>query len=206
MRRASYLSRATALLLAGLGAVGAAAAQGCAPDRLDIRGDWGTARFGVEIADEPAEQARGLMFRETLAASAGMLFVYPRAGSPSFWMKNTLIALDMVFIRADGTVAHVHDRAVPGDLSPIRGGSGILAVFEIRGGLAEALGIGPGDAVRHPAFDGDAAAWSCAPPPGEGDGARQGPGQGATPDGAIDGATDGATAGATNSATAGGGQ
>ncbi len=87
--------------------------------------------------------------------------VYPRAGSPSFWMKNTLIPLDMLFIRPDGTVAHVHDRAVPGDLSPINGGGGILAVLEIRGGLAEALGIEPGDAVRHPAFDGADAAWSC---------------------------------------------
>ncbi len=168
VRRGRSLSRVIVLLLAGLGGAGAVAAQDCAPDRLDIRGDWGTARFGVEIADEPAEQAQGLMFRETLAASAGMLFVYPRAGSPSFWMKNTLIPLDMVFIRPDGTVAHVHDRAVPGDLTPIRGGSGILAVLEIRGGLAEALGIGPGDAVRHPAFDGDAAAWRCVPPSGDG--------------------------------------
>jgi uncharacterized membrane protein (UPF0127 family) len=155
------LLAALALLVFGLG--GPAAAQECAVDRVDIRGDWGTARFGVEIADDPAEQARGLMFRESLAASAGMLFVYPRPGNPSFWMKNTLIPLDMLFIRPDGTVAHVHSRAVPGDITGIRGGDGILAVLEIRGGMAEALGIGPGDAVRHPAFDGEAAAWACEP-------------------------------------------
>ena len=154
---------AAALLCAGVGLASGQAvlAQDCAADRLDIRGDWGTARFGIEIADDPAEQARGLMFRESLAASAGMLFVYPRAGSPTFWMKNTLIPLDMLFIRPDGTVAYVHDRAVPGDLTGINGGPGILAVLEIRGGLAEALGIEPGDDVRHPAFDGDDAAWAC---------------------------------------------
>ncbi|MCB1357023.1 MAG: DUF192 domain-containing protein [Maritimibacter sp.] len=152
---------AAALLLAGPGTAQGAWAQACDDARLDIRGDWGTARFGIEIADEPAEQARGLMFRESLAASAGMLFVYPRAGSPTFWMKNTLIPLDMVFIRADGTVAYVHERAVPGDLTGINGGTGILAVLEIRGGLAEALGIEPGDAVRHPVFDGTEAAWAC---------------------------------------------
>lgn len=165
MFRVRGLAGAVALVLAGpatVATVAPAAAQVCAADRLDLRGDWGTARFSVEIADDPAEQARGLMYRESLATSAGMLFVYPRAGSPSFWMKNTLIPLDMVFIRPDGTVAHVHDRAVPGDLTPINGGSGVLAVLEIRGGLAEALGIEPGDVVRHPAFDGDGAAWPCA--------------------------------------------
>lgn len=158
--------KSLAWVLAGImaGAVaGAAAAQECTPERLDIRGDWGTARFGIEIADDPAEQAQGLMFRESLAASAGMLFVYPRPGSPSFWMKNTLIPLDMLFIRSDGTVAHVHENAVPGDLTSIRGGQGILAVLEIKGGLSGALGIEPGDEVRHPTFGAAGAAWACDP-------------------------------------------
>jgi len=175
-------------VLALLGLTQGAVAQDCAPDRLDIRGDWGTARFGIEIADDPAEQARGLMFRESLAASAAMLFVYPRAGSPSFWMKNTLIPLDMLFIRPDGTVAYVHDRAVPGDLTPINGGTGVLAVLEIKGGLAEALGIEAGDAVRHPVFDGDGAAWAC----------DMGPD--AAPE-AAGAPTDGAPAGATTNGT-----
>lgn len=153
-------------------------AQDCAENRLDIRGAFGTARFTVEIADQPAEQTRGLMFREKLASSAGMLFVYPAPGAPTFWMKNTLIPLDMLFITPDGTIASVHPEAVPGDLTGISGGSGILAVLEIRGGLAQALGIEPGDAVRHPAFDGPGAAWSCAAP------------------GATEGAAEGAAAGA----------
>lgn len=155
--------RAAAGVALGLGLALAwpATAQDCADDRLDIRGPWGTARFGVEIADDPAEQSQGLMFREKLAASAGMLFVYPRPGAPVFWMKNTLIPLDMLFIGPDGTVAHIHPDAVPGDLTPIPGGDNILAVLEIRGGLAAAMGIRPGDVVRHPAFDGDGAAWAC---------------------------------------------
>ena len=150
---------ALALLLLTAGP--AMAAEVCAEDRLDIRGPWGEAQFTVEIADEPAEQAQGLMFRDSLASSAGMLFVFPAPEAPVFWMKNTLIPLDMVFIAPDGTVARVHPEAVPGDLTPIPGGDGILAVLEIKGGMAAALGVGPGDAVRHPAFDGADAAWSC---------------------------------------------
>ncbi len=165
MRR-RFLSALAAVALLGLGFGQGAQAQDCGRDRVDIRGDWGTARFRVEIADDPAEQARGLMFRETLAASAGMLFVYPAPVAPAFWMKNTLIPLDMIFIRPDGIIGHVHPRAVPGDLTGIRGGDGILAVLEIRGGMAEALGIGPGDEVRHPAFEPAGAAWSCDPAAG----------------------------------------
>jgi uncharacterized protein len=147
-------------LLAFSGAVLAEGAGGCAPDRLDIRGDWGAARFSVEIADTPQTQAQGLMFRESLPAAHGMLFVYERPGAPAFWMKNTLIPLDMLFVTPEGRVQHVHPMAVPGDLTPIPGGDGVLAVLEIRGGLAGAIGIGPGDEMRHPAF-GAGAAWPC---------------------------------------------
>ena len=75
-------------------------------------------------------------------------------------MKNTLIPLDMIFVGPDGVIDTVHSNAVPGDLTPIRGGDDILAVLEIKGGLATAIGIAPGDEMRHPAF-GDAAEWSC---------------------------------------------
>lgn len=149
-----------AALALSLVAAGARAEDVCAPERLDIRGDWGTARFSVEIADDDGERAQGLMFRETLGAAQGMLFVYPRPGSHSFWMKNTLIPLDMLFVTPDGVVQHVHAMAVPGDLTPIGGGDGVLAVLEIRGGLAAAMGIEPGDEIRHPAFGADAS-WAC---------------------------------------------
>ncbi|WP_370630872.1 DUF192 domain-containing protein [Maritimibacter sp. DP1N21-5] len=143
-----------------LGGASVALAQ-CAPSQVDIRGDFGSARFSVEIADDDAERAQGLMFRESLPSGQGMLFVYPAPGPASFWMKNTLIPLDMIFVGPDGVIDSVHANAVPGDLSPIRGGDEILAVLEIKGGLAGAIGIKAGDEMRHPAF-GDTAQWSCA--------------------------------------------
>jgi hypothetical protein len=152
---------AALVALVGAGAGATAASAECAPGRVDLRGDWGQASFTVEIADEPAERSRGLMHVESMPSGAGMLFVYERPGSPAFWMRNTLIPLDMIFVRPDGTVQHVHDRAIPGDETPISGSDGVLAVLEINGGLAEALGIDPGTEMRHPAFGPDAA-WPCA--------------------------------------------
>ncbi|MEM0935135.1 MAG: DUF192 domain-containing protein [Pseudomonadota bacterium] len=133
----------------------------CAADRVDLRGAWGQASFSVEIADTDARRALGLMHRESLPFSSGMLFVYDRAANPSFWMRNTLIPLDMIFVRPDGVVQHVHAEAVPLDeRTRISGGDGVLAVLEINGGLAERLGIEPGTEMRHPAF-GAEAAWPC---------------------------------------------
>lgn len=134
----------------------------CSSERVDLRGDWGNARFTVEVADDTQERMRGLMFRESLSQSTGMLFIYDRPGPASFWMKNTLIPLDMIFADRHGTVTHVHSRAVPGDLTPIDGGDGVLFVLEINGGIAEALGIAPGTELRHPAV-GASAAWPCEP-------------------------------------------
>ena len=132
----------------------------CSDGHVNLRGDWGQARFNVELADDAAEQERGLMFREDLPTSAGMLFVYDRPQALSFWMRNTLIELDMIFIDPEGVVAHVHERATPLDETPIFGGNGLIAVLEINGGLADRLGIAPGTEVRHPAFGSDAA-WPC---------------------------------------------
>ncbi|MDQ2088558.1 DUF192 domain-containing protein [Marimonas arenosa] len=135
-------------------------AAGCREDTVFLRGPWGSARFTVEIADSIGERARGLMHRESLPKSHGMLFIYPRPSVVSFWMKNTLIPLDMVFLDPRGVVRHVHHMAVPGDRTPIPGGKDILVVLEINGGLARALGISPGSEMRHPAF-GSGAAWPC---------------------------------------------
>ena len=137
------------------------AGAACAPETLELRGPSGVARFSVEVADEPAEQAKGLMFREKMAASAGMLFVFPAPKHASFWMKNTLIPLDMIFADAAGRVTRVHAMAVPGDETPIDGGEGVAMVLEINGGLAARLGIAPGSELRHPAVDQSLAAWSC---------------------------------------------
>lgn len=147
------------VLAVGLPSLAAAA---CREDVVELRGDWGKARFTVEIADEPHEQAQGLMHRESMATSAGMLFVYPAPQRAAFWMRNTLIPLDMLFVDATGVVQHIHHQAVPLDETPIFGGDAVLAVLEINGGLARQLGIVPGSQMRHPAFDTQKAAWPCA--------------------------------------------
>lgn len=108
--------------------------------------------FRVEIARTPEEQARGLMFRKSLAADAGMLFLYTREEWQAMWMKNTLIPLDMLFIREDGRIFRVHERAVPGSLDTISSRGRVLAVLELRGGTAARLGIKAGDRVEHAAF------------------------------------------------------
>ena len=146
-------------LLAFTFLAGAALAD-CEPGRVDLRGDWGTARFSVEVADDPQERSVGLMRRESLPRSAGMLFVYERPQRAVFWMKDTLIPLDMIFMDEAGTVTHIHENARPLDLTGIDGGDSVRFVLEINGGLARRLGIAEGSQLRHPAI-GDAAAWPC---------------------------------------------
>lgn len=141
-------------------APGVGAAQ-CAENSVDLRGPSGTARFSVEVADDAAERSRGLMFRETMAASAGMLFVYDTPQSVAFWMKNTLIPLDMVFADGAGVVRRVHSNAIPQDTTSIEGGDDIAFVLEINGGLAKRLGIGPGWQLRHSAVPQSGAIWPC---------------------------------------------
>ncbi len=136
----------------------------CTPDRIDLRWPSGRESFAVVVADDPAERAQGLMFREALDPASGMLFVYETPRRASFWMKNTLIPLDMIFADSAGRVTRVHPDAVPGDLTPIDGGEGVAFVLEINAGLALRLGIAPGAELRHPAIGsaaGLAAAWPC---------------------------------------------
>ena len=133
----------------------------CRADRVDLRGPWGKARFTVEIADTPETQARGLMFRDSLPRGAGMIFLYDRPQRASFWMRNTYIPLDMIFVDDTGTVTRVHHEAVPLDETPIDGGAGVLAVLEINGGLARRFGIEPGTELRHPRLPQSDAAWPC---------------------------------------------
>lgn len=135
----------------------------CRPDSVSLRGpDGAMMQFRVEVADDDAERARGLMFREDMSPSAGMLFLYESPRRAQFWMKNTLIPLDIIFADEAGRVTRVHSDAVPMDTTGIDGGEGVLAVLEINGGLAARLGIGPGFEMRHPALDQDIAAWPCA--------------------------------------------
>ncbi len=130
----------------------------CADDKVTVSGDWGQATFTVDVADDPQERAQGLMFVEQMATLQGMLFVYEEPQSVSFWMKNTLIPLDMLFVSPDGEVLSIHENAIPGDLTPIPGGDGVQMVLEINGGLSRRLGIDVGDVMQHPSFGQDAIA------------------------------------------------
>jgi uncharacterized protein len=147
---------------AGIVLLAGPAMASCSADVVELQGAGGKARFTVEVADDDAERAQGLMNRERMAAGAGMLFVYPAPKKAGFWMKNTLIPLDMIFADATGTVSRVHENAVPLDTTSIDGGDGVKVVLEINGGLAGRMGIVPGTVLRHPALDQTIAAWSCA--------------------------------------------
>jgi uncharacterized protein len=159
--RAMKLGRLSVAVFASLFMVSAAAAGVCRDDSVSLRGEWGTARFSVEIADDQAERSRGLMYRKSLPMSAGMLFIYERPQPLSFWMRNTLIPLDLLFIDPQGVVQHIHHLAKPLDETPIPGGDGLLSVLEINGGLARRLGITEGTQIRHPAFAANDPAWPC---------------------------------------------
>lgn len=144
-----------------LAATAGTALAECSEDRVDLRGDWGTARFSVELADTPDERSLGLMNRPEMAKSAGMLFLYDFPQTVAFWMENTLIPLDMIFMSADGVVQRIHENAVPLDRTLIPGGDDILAVLEINGGMSALLGITVGSELRHPMLDQSIAAWPC---------------------------------------------
>ena len=108
--------------------------------------------FQVEVMRTPEQRARGLMHRQFMPADRGMLFDFKRVEPVAMWMQNTYISLDMLFIRADGTVARIAERAEPLSTRTIPSGEPVLSVLEINGGVAEKLGIKPGDKVEHPLF------------------------------------------------------
>ena len=151
----------TATAEATTGKVRAGGAVTCRADQVELRGTWGQARFRVEVADDAQERALGLMNRDKMAQSAGMLFVYPRPQfAIAFWMKNTRIPLDIIYLDASGTVKRIAEQAIPYDETALPGGVGIQYVLEINGGLARSIGIAPGTQLRHPAIGADAA-WPC---------------------------------------------
>ena len=143
---------AAALALAA-GLASASLAAECAPDQVDIRDPDTTLRFHVEVVDTADERAEGLMHRESLPKFSGMLFVYETPQPVAFWMRNTLIPLDMLFFDAQGRLTRIKSQAQPLDETPVVGGEAIQYVLEINGGLAAELGIDLGAELRHPAVD-----------------------------------------------------
>ncbi|MCB8873602.1 DUF192 domain-containing protein [Acidisoma silvae] len=109
-------------------------------------------QFKVEMAMTPQEQATGLMFRKVVPADSGMLFVFPTVQPEPFWMKNTLVPLDMVFINADGTIRAIAENTVPYSLAPVDSGGPVKAVLELQGGLTEKEQISVGDQVVAQSF------------------------------------------------------
>jgi len=137
-----------------------AAASACGQDN-DIKYDRSSLvivtaareiKFDIELALTPPQHEHGLMFREKLGPYEGMLFDFGHDQQVTFWMKNTLIPLDMVFIAGDGTIKHVHANAVPMSTDTIPSEFPVRGVLEINGGSARLLGIKPGDKVKHAIF------------------------------------------------------
>jgi uncharacterized protein len=151
MRRRRFLIAAMSLIAALL-SWHALAAQTLPRGDVTVVAGSGRHVFHVEIAATPEQMAQGLMYRKSLAPDAGMLFDYGSPQPASFWMKNTLIPLDMIFIAPDGRILNIHERAVPGSLDPIPSAGPVRGVLEVNGGTASRLGIKPGDRVLHPIF------------------------------------------------------
>ena len=140
--------RALPLLIAGFVAVGAACqARPLPTETLEITTASGPHRFAVEVAATSAARERGLMFRRRLAANRGMLFEFGPPQSVSFWMKNTLIPLDMLFVD-DGRIVSIARNATPLSETPIPSGAPVTDVIELRGGRAAEIAAAPGDRVR----------------------------------------------------------
>jgi hypothetical protein len=118
--------------------------------RLVVRSDSGEHAFTVEVVDTPETRAQGLMYRQELADDAGMLFDFREERPVSFWMRNTYIPLDMLFIEADGTILNIHVNARPHDTTSIPSDGPVQFVLEIPGGRSDELGIAAGDTVEHP--------------------------------------------------------
>jgi len=121
---------------------------------LEIASKTGVHVFAVEMAENDAERAKGLMFRKELPEGRGMLFDFQREQEVSFWMENTYIPLDMIFIRGDGRILRIAENTEPLSTRIIPSGGPVRAVLEVIAGTARKLGIAPGDRVGHPIFKG----------------------------------------------------
>jgi uncharacterized membrane protein (UPF0127 family) len=152
LARRLFLAAALAL------AAGCAQAQtmvntGLRVEPLEVVTDRGPIQFMVEIADNSDTREIGMMNRSALAPDRGMLFQFDFAGPQSFWMKDTLIPLDIIFIKPDGRIDRIAENAKPLSLDSVATSTWVNGVLEIAGGRARQLGIKSGDLVRHPFFE-----------------------------------------------------
>jgi len=133
--------------------VAASLARPVGPQTVEIASKTGVHVFAVEIADNDAEREKGLMYRRELPEGQGMLFDFHRDQEVSFWMQNTYIPLDMVFIRSDGRILRIAENTEPLSTRLIPSGGPVRAVLEVIGGTTRKLGIAPGDRVASPIFN-----------------------------------------------------
>jgi uncharacterized protein len=118
-------------------------------ERFEVVSGGRTHVFQVEVMRTAEEKARGLMFRQFMPEDRGMLFDFDREQPVSMWMRNTYIPLDMLFIKSDGAIHHIHERAQPLDETPISSRGEVRFVLEINGGIAAKLGLKAGDRAGH---------------------------------------------------------
>jgi uncharacterized membrane protein (UPF0127 family) len=137
-----------AMALTCLASAAGASAKALPVEPLDIVTARGAYHFKVEIADTDQTREQGLMFRKAMARDRGMLFDFKTAQPVAFWMKNTLIPLDMLFVGADGRIVSIARDAAPMSETPIPSGGDALVVIELAGGRAAEIGAEPGDLVR----------------------------------------------------------
>lgn len=123
-------------------------------ETLEIASKTGVHAFSVELATTEAEREKGLMYRKSLPEGQGMLFDFQRDQEVGFWMKNTYIPLDMIFIRSDGRIWRIAENTEPLSERIVPSNGPVRAVLEVIGGTARKLGIAPGDRVAHPIFKG----------------------------------------------------
>lgn len=151
MRPIAVGSRLPFLLLVALWSIIAAIANADPADAVVtvISANGQRREFVVEVADTEERRQRGLMFRETVPADGGMIFIYDPPQVAAMWMKNTLIPLDMVFVDTEGEIVHVASHTTPHSLEPISAGVPVSAVIELNGGSCDRLGIRVGDRVHY---------------------------------------------------------
>ena len=131
-----------------------APAQSAGQQTVEIATKTGVHAFSVEIADTEPEREKGLMFRKDLPEGHGMLFDFHREQEVGFWMQNTYIPLDMIFIRGDGRILRIAENTEPLSTRIIPSNGPVRAVLEVIGGTARKYGIAPGDRVASPLFKG----------------------------------------------------
>lgn len=153
MRARSLLATFAIFALAGCSKPAAETSPiGLPMETISIDTDHGSEVFQVEIAGDDTSRERGLMFRKSMEPDHGMLFDFHQDEGVAFWMKNTVMPLDMLFIRGDGTVSSIAPNATPYSTQSIPSAEPVRAVLELNAGRAEALGLVPGDVVHANAF------------------------------------------------------